>query len=110
MKSYIEGEKVNLTLKLYDSEAARFCRATLFDSNFTLINNYNLTHVINGLYRHELINLSAGSYYVVYEVFKDSGFTNKDKNYQEPDEFISVVPNLENVIIEKADEADGRAI
>ena len=110
MKIYKVGDKVNLTLKLYDSNASLFVRAKVFDKDFSLFGTFSLIHVISGLYRYELNGLLAGSYYVIYEIYKDSGYNNKDKNYSEAEESFSVETNLEELITNKADENDGRAI
>lgn len=110
MKNYKVGDKVNLTLKLYDSNESLFVRAKVFDKNFSLFGTFGLIHVISGLYRYELNGLLAGNYYVIYEIYKDSGYNNKDNKYSEAEESFSVETNLEDYIANKVDEQDGRAI
>jgi hypothetical protein len=109
MKIYTSSDQKFLTLKLFDERSDKFVRASLFDSAMTFIGFFTLSHVANGFYKN-LISLSLGKYYVFYEVFKDSGYTVKDKNYSDAEEFISVenTEELIDLINDNIDDNEGR--
>lgn len=90
MKLLKAGDLFPLTLKLYDSKSNRFIRAKLYSTSMVLLGTYDLNHVLNGFYALNLSSIPNGNYHVFYEVFKDSGYTQKDSNYSDAEEFFSV--------------------
>ena len=90
MKLLKLGDKFNMTLKLHDGNASKFIRAKLFNDSMVLSGTYDLSHVSTGFYSFTLNGVAEGNYHVFYEVFKNSGYTQKDNAYSDAEEFFSV--------------------
>lgn len=113
MKTFKSTDNKFLTLKLFDGKTNAFVRAKIFDSSMNFIGAYSLGHIDNGLYAYQ-ITFSVGNYYVTYEVFKDSGYTVKDRSYADAEEFIrvqeieSLLEQTKDLIIDTIDDSDGQ--
>lgn len=114
MKLLKLGDKFNMTLKLHDGNASKFVRAKLFNDSMVLSGTYDLSHVSTGFYSFTLNGVAEGNYHVFYEVFKNSGYTQKDNAYSDAEEFFSVrdlegtIQNNTDQITQKIDDNDGQ--
>lgn len=112
MKIYRTSDKKFLTLKLFDQRSDKFIKAIVFNSNMAFVGNFYPEHVSDGFYSVE-IGLLQGCYHVIYEVFKDSGYTKKDSGYSDSEEQIRVeryeelISSALTIISDKIDDNDG---
>lgn len=108
------GDKFNMTLKLYDGNSNKFVRAKLFSDSFSLLGTYDLSHILTGLYSHTLNGVAQGNYHVLYEVFKNSSYTQKDSSYADAEEFFSIrdiegdIQSISDQLGSKIDDNDGQ--
>lgn len=107
MKLLKLGDSLPMTLKLHDAKTDKFVRAKIFNQSFVLAGTYGLNHINSGFYGYNLTGVTIGNYHVIYEVFKDSGYTQKDNNYSDAEEFFSV-RDLEGSIQASADQVSSK--
>lgn len=112
MKTYRTTDKKFLTLKLFDNSADKFVKAIVFNSNMAFLGNFYPVHISGGFYSVE-VGLLVGNYQVIYEVYKDSGYTKKDNAYSDSEEQIRVeryeelISSAVTAISDKIDDNDG---
>jgi len=72
----------------------------------------SLAHIFEGFYSFE-VALPVGSYSIVYQVFKNALFTERDKGYADSEEQVVIseldglISNAVNSISDKIDDNDG---
>lgn len=93
MKLYRDTDNILLTLKISDEVNDLFPTAKVYGNDNILISTYSL--VSNGTIGYYTLllaplTLPIGSYNVVYEVFRDSGHTSKEKKYLDAEEFLRI--------------------
>lgn len=114
MKLYNTSDIIKLSLKLPDKRETAFVRAEITDVNTNTKSFVSMPHDERGSYRANT-TLSVGSYIVIYEVFKDAGFTSPYRIYNDSEEFLRV-ENINQTtisesdrVIDLMDDSDGRA-
>jgi len=87
--SYEVGEKILLSLKLFDENATKFVRARVYNPAGALVYTRTLPHIADGLYQdYTQIMTSSDFLTAIYSVFDDAGFLAKATEYQDSEEVL----------------------
>lgn len=90
------NQSTGIGLKLYDGATNQFPRARVYNAAGTeqtgapWSSPISLTHRANGFYSASVTPDAEGEFFVIFQVYSDSGFTTLNKKYEEVMEEISV--------------------
>ena len=69
------GEAVPIQVQVSTGQSDLFGRAKVYDINGTLVATLSLPHIVDGLYGTTHTFNGSGHYTIVYQLFKDAGFS-----------------------------------
>lgn len=120
MQTFKRGDNFLFQFVLANGETDRFIEAKLYKTaDDSLVGTYDIPYFQDGIYQKKDIQASEVGYFILTAtVFKDAGFTNRDRKYAIQSETLRVentaeeinsnISGIADIINENIDDSDGR--
>ena len=93
-----KGDTFTMMRNLCDGKADKFIQAKMYDNSGTQIGNYAIPHMSEGMYlKNDIVASVVGVYLIKYVVYRDAGFQQESKRYEQSSDMYRVEDIIENL-------------